>query len=66
MNLIINGEPREIPGVSTLPELVEALGLPAPSLLIEHNGIALHRTEWESRPLTDGDEFEFLRVAAGG
>ncbi len=66
MNLLINGERRDIPGVRTLPELIETLGLPAASLLVEHNGLALHRKEWEARPLAEGDALEFLRIAAGG
>lgn len=66
MNLIINGDGREIPGVSTIPELVEALGLPSAALLIEHNGIALHRGEWTARALEEGDSVWLLRIAAGG
>ena len=58
--------PRDIPGVATLPELVDALGLPASALLIEHNGLALLRDEWPERPLADGDRIEFLRITAGG
>ncbi|MEI7957539.1 MAG: sulfur carrier protein ThiS [Verrucomicrobiota bacterium] len=66
MNLSLNGELREIPGIRTLPELVEALGLPAAALLIEHNGLALLRGEWADRPLAEGDRIEFLRITAGG
>ncbi|MEI6351175.1 MAG: sulfur carrier protein ThiS [Verrucomicrobiota bacterium] len=66
MNLIINGESREIPETGTIPELLQVLGLPAPSLLIEHNGLALHRSEWTDRKLSDGDRLEFLRITAGG
>jgi len=66
MKLTLNGELQEIPPVRTLPELVEALGLPAAALLIEHNGLALLRDEWTARPLADGDRIEFLRITAGG
>lgn len=66
MKLILNGDPREIPGVTTLPELVDTLGLPASALLVEHNGLALLRDEWTGRPLADGDHIEFLRITAGG
>jgi sulfur carrier protein len=66
MKLVINGELKEVPNVCTLPELIHALELPAHSLLVEHNGIALHRDEWMDRPLSDGDRLEFLRIAAGG
>ena len=66
MNLIINGEPKEVGGIRTLPELIATLKLPAPALLIEHNGLALHRKEWEARPLAEGDRLEILRITAGG
>ena len=66
MNLTINGETQVVEGVRTLPELLEKLGLPAPALLVEHNGIALHRKEWTDRPVLDGDRFEILRITAGG
>lgn len=66
MKLILNGDPRDIPGVTTLPELVDSLGLPASALLVEHNGLALLRDEWNGRPLADGDRIEFLRITAGG
>lgn len=66
MNLHINGEPREIANTSTVAELVDALGLPAPAMLVEHNGLALRRDEWEERTLTDGDRIEIIRIVAGG
>ncbi|MEI6561886.1 MAG: sulfur carrier protein ThiS [Verrucomicrobiota bacterium] len=66
MNLIINGEQRAVSGLQTLPELLEALALPADALLIEHNGLALLRDEWTARPLAEGDRIEFLRITAGG
>jgi len=66
MKLWINGEQREFSNLRTLPDLIEALGLPAASLLVEHNGTALHRSEWCERTIKEGDQFEFLRVAAGG
>jgi len=66
MTVQINGEPREISRSATVAELVIELDLPAPTLLIEHNGVALHRSEWPQTPLTDGDRIELLRVVAGG
>ena len=66
MTLHLNGESREIPNVRTLPELIDTLGLPAGALLVEHNGLALLRDEWVTRPLAEGDRIEFLRITAGG
>lgn len=64
-SLMINGEPREAEA-TTLETLFEELGLPAPLLLVEYNGQALHRSEWQSIFLTDGDRLELMSVAAGG
>jgi sulfur carrier protein len=66
MTVQINGEAREILRSTTVAELVVELDLPAPALLIEHNGVALHRSEWPSALLADSDRIELLKVVAGG
>ena len=66
MMVSINGEPREVARSRTVAELVAELELPAPTLLIEHNGTALTRSEWPDAPLAGGDRIELLRVTAGG
>lgn len=66
MKLNINGEPREIPEAKTIPDLVETLGLEPSMVLVEHNGLALHRSEWPSTGLAEDDRVEILEVAAGG
>jgi sulfur carrier protein len=40
--------------------------LPPQSILVEHNGLALHRHEWPEHILAEGDRIEFIRVVAGG
>jgi sulfur carrier protein len=61
----INGEHREIVATDVA-ELVAGLGLPAPAILVEHNGIALRRDEWHSRALRENDRIEVIRIVAGG
>ena len=63
--LIINGESREVSAV-TLDALFTELGLPAPLMLVEYNGTALTRSEWESVTLAKGDRLELMAGAAGG
>jgi len=46
--------------------LVERFQLAPQTTLIEHNGLALHRHEWSQRPLTEGDQVEFIRIVSGG
>ena len=66
MKIQINGEAREIERARNVVELVEELGLPAPAILVEHNGLALRRDEWPGRTLAEGDRIELVRVVAGG
>jgi len=66
MTVSLNGEPCEVRSAKTVAGLIEEFRLPAPALLIEHNGIALTRSEWAGTPLHTGDRVELLRVAAGG
>jgi len=61
----LNGESRQI-AAPTVTELATELGLAPETLLIEHNGLALHRSEWPETQLADDDQVEILRVAAGG
>jgi thiamine biosynthesis protein ThiS len=65
ISLTLNGEPHPTEADSVF-ALVAELKLPPETLLIEHNGFALHRSQWTETRLLDGDQIEFLRVAAGG
>jgi sulfur carrier protein len=66
MTISLNGEVEDARSARTVQELVERLGLHPKTVLIEHNGTALHRREWSERGLTEGDRIEVLRVVAGG
>jgi len=66
VNVWLNGERAEARGAQTVAELAERYGLHSNSILIEHNGVALHRREWAQRPLAEADRVEFIRVVAGG
>ena len=66
MNILINGENADARGAQTVQELVDRFELPSQTVLIEHNGLALHRREWRNRGLAEGDRIEVLRVVAGG
>lgn len=64
MMIFLNGEKREILA-GTIRELVEELKLPAPVLLVEHNGLALRRDEW-AHTIQAEDRIEIIRIVAGG
>ena len=66
MKILLNGETIDTGEAKTIAELIERYELPPQSILVEHNGLALHRHEWSKSPLAEGDRIEFIRVVAGG
>ena len=66
MKISLNGETVDAREAKTIAELIDRYQLPSQSILVEHNGFALHRHEWPGRPLAEGDHIEFIRVVAGG
>lgn len=66
MKVIVNGQAHSVANPQTIDGLVQELKLIPETLLIEHNGRALHRREWQRRAVQDGDKIELIRVVAGG
>jgi sulfur carrier protein len=66
VRIVVNGAARDAAAGTTLPELIETLGLRVGSVVVEHNGTALLRSEVQSAVLVDGDRIELVRAVAGG
>jgi len=66
VRLTVNGQDHEVPAGTTLPALLEQLGLRVGSVVVEHNGTALLRSELAGVELADGDRLELVRAVAGG
>jgi thiamine biosynthesis protein ThiS len=66
MTILLNGEKADARGATNVAALVERFQLAPETILIEHNGVALLRSEWKDRALSEGDRIEFIRVVAGG
>jgi thiamine biosynthesis protein ThiS len=66
VKISLNGESVDTREAETIADLVDRYHLPPQSILVEHNGLAVHRHEWAERQLTQGDCIEFIRVVAGG
>jgi len=63
--IIVNGEQKKTRAESLEGLLVE-LGLNPLLILVEYNGHALLRSEWDGVRIVTGDKLELLSVAAGG
>ena len=66
MHLTINGEPREQTGVSTVLELLAALGLTQGPVAVELNREIVPRAEHATRRIKDGDVLEIVHMVGGG
>jgi thiamine biosynthesis protein ThiS len=66
MKVSLNGESVDSHEAETIADLIDRYQLPPQSILVEHNGLAVHRREWARRLLSEGDRVEFIRVVAGG
>ena len=66
VQLTVNGRSREVEDGTTLLGLLEAQGLRPGSVVVEHNGTALLRSELDQAQLADGDRLELVRAVAGG
>jgi sulfur carrier protein len=65
MRIVLNGQNESV-NSENVDDLVNNLALVREAILVEHNGVALLRSEWPRTALSDGDEIEILNVAAGG
>jgi len=66
VTISLNGEFVDSREAKTIADLIDRCQLPPQSILVEHNGLAVHRHEWAERSLAEGDRIEFIRVVAGG
>ena len=66
MRVTVNGAEQTVADGTTLVALVEGLGLPVRSVVVERNGTALLPSEVPGVVLTDGDVLELVKAVAGG
>ncbi|GAB3175633.1 sulfur carrier protein ThiS [Micromonospora palomenae] len=66
MQLIVNGAGRDLPGGSTVADLVRAVTEQRRGLAVAVNGEVVPRTGWPATVLRDGDRVEVLSAAQGG
>lgn len=66
MQILVNGERREMPAGATVTELIEALGLGERRLAVEHNGRIIRRAEFPRTALQADDRVEIVQAIGGG
>ena len=62
----VNGENREFAAGTTVPQLLEQLGLDPGRVAIECNLQILPKGKWEETKVAAGDRFEIVQFVGGG
>lgn len=66
MQVVLNGERREIPDNLSLEELLAYLKLKNERVAIEHNREIIKRELWGEVKVQSGDELEIVQFVGGG
>jgi len=65
IQIVVNGEKREVPAGLGVTGLLSHLGLPAERVAIERNLEILPRSQWISTAVQAGDRFEIVQLVGG-
>jgi thiamine biosynthesis protein ThiS len=66
LQIIVNGEPRRVPGPATAADLLRQLGLDARTVVVELNRQIIRRPRLAETALADGDTVELVHFVGGG
>lgn len=66
IQIVVNGEAREVPGGLGVTALLSHLGLPADRVAIERNLEILPRSQWVATLVQPGDRYEIVHLVGGG
>jgi sulfur carrier protein len=66
LEIMVNGEPRDIPAPATLLELLTHLGLDPRMVVVELNREIVRRARLGETALADGDVVELVHFVGGG
>ena len=66
MLIQVNGEPREVEGNISLPELIAVLDLKPEQIAIELNHKVVRRAQWDNTLLQADDKVEIVQFVGGG
>jgi thiamine biosynthesis protein ThiS len=66
MRILLNGESREIPGPTTVRDLLSDLGIDARAVAVELNRIVVKRARHAEAVVSEGAEVEIVAFVGGG
>lgn len=66
LEIMLNGEPRRLPGPATASDLLHHLGLDPRTVVVELNRRIVRRPHLGETALADGDAVELVHFVGGG
>lgn len=66
LSIVVNGEPRAVPGPATLADLLDHLSLDPRQVVVELNREIVRRPQLAGTPLREGDTVELVHFVGGG
>jgi thiamine biosynthesis protein ThiS len=66
LEILVNGEPRRLPGPATAADLLQHLGIDAATVVVELNRQIVRRPRLAETQLADGDAVELVHFVGGG
>jgi thiamine biosynthesis protein ThiS len=66
LEIMVNGEPRRVPGPATAADLLRHLGLDPRTVVVELNRKIVRRPQLNDTALADGDAVELVHFVGGG
>ena len=66
MEIVINGNPREVPEATSLDRVVELISKSSTGIAVAVNGDVVSRITWPQVRLAHGDQVEVLTAVQGG
>lgn len=66
MNIVVNGETKQLSDSMNLFELLQTLDLPTEKVAVELNKEVVRRKNWENIIVEDADKIEIVHFVGGG
>lgn len=66
MEILVNGEKRDVDAGKTVEQLLTDLALEPRATVVERNGEIVERAQFPQEKLAEGDRLELVRFVGGG
>lgn len=66
MNVMVNGEARELAAGTSIQDLLDSLGFDGTTLVVQKNEDIIEQADYAETPLNEADQIELVQFVGGG